>query len=295
MTIPGRADGQPYRISRVIGNNYVLAHDEDGREIILRGLGIGFKKQPGDLVPARNVERIYAMRDPEQSSRLSNLLSDVPPEFLDVSTEIIETAEKQLGRRLSENVYITLTDHICFAVERLRNGIAYPNQLLWEITNFYPGEYALGEQALEIIEQRLGFRLARDEAGFIALHLVNAEIDGRMSDMVRITQLIRTVVEIVESYYQCKLDEQSLDYGRFITHLKFLGQRMTQNQYAPEDDNEFQSMVARRYRVDFQCAQQIREHLKDTLGICLPPEEITFLTVHLHRLGLSMGFTKKED
>lgn len=295
MTIPGRAYGQPYRISRVIGNNYVLAHDEGGREIILRGLGIGFKKQPGDLVPARNVERIYAMRDPEQSSRLSNLLSDVPPEFLDVSTEIIETAEKQLGRRLSENVYITLTDHICFAVERLRNGIAYPNQLLWEITNFYPGEYALGEQALEIIEQRLGFRLARDEAGFIALHLVNAEIDGRMSDMVRITQLIRTVVEIVESYYQCKLDEQSLDYGRFITHLKFLGQRMTQNQYAPEDDNEFQSMVARRYRVDFQCAQQIREHLKDTLGICLPPEEITFLTVHLHRLGLSMGFTKKED
>lgn len=295
MTIPGRTDGQPYRIGRVIGNNYVLAQDEDGHEIILRGLGIGFKKQPGDLVPARNVERIYAMRDPEQSSRLSNLLSDVPPEFLDVSTEIIELAEKQLGRRLSENVYITLTDHICFAVERLRNGISYPNQLLWEITNFYPGEYALGEQALEIIEQRLGFRLARDEAGFIALHLVNAEIDGRMSDMVRITQLIRTVVEIVESYYQCKLDEQSLDYGRFITHLKFLGQRMTQNRYAPEDDNEFQSMVARRYRYDFQCAQQIREHLKETLGICLPPEEITFLTVHLHRLGLSMGFTKKED
>ena len=161
MTIPGRPDGQPYRICRVIGNNYVLAHDDGGREIILRGLGIGFKKHPGDLVPARNVERIYAMRSPEHSSRLSKLLSDVPPEFLDVSTEIIETAEKQLGRRLSENVYITLTDHICFAVERMRNGITYPNQLLWEITNFYPAEYALGEQALDIIERRLGFRLAR--------------------------------------------------------------------------------------------------------------------------------------
>ncbi len=252
MTIPGRPDGQPYRICRVIGNNYVLAHDDGGREIILRGLGIGFKKHPGDLVPARNVERIYAMRSPEHSSRLSKLLSDVPPEFLDVSTEIIETAEKQLGRRLSENVYITLTDHICFArlskllsdvppefldvsteiietaekqlgrrlsenvyitltdhicfaVERMRNGITYPNQLLWEITNFYPAEYALGDQALDIIERRLGFRLARDEAGFIALHLVNAEIDGRMSDMVRITQFIRTIIEIVESYYgQCR-------------------------------------------------------------------------------------------
>lgn len=295
MTIPGRPDGQPYRICRVIGNNYVLAHDDGGREVILRGLGIGFKKHPGDLVPARNVERIYAMRSPEHSSRLSKLLSDVPPEFLDVSTEIIETAEKQLGRRLSENVYITLTDHICFAVERMRNGITYPNQLLWEITNFYPTEYALGDQALDIIERRLGFRLARDEAGFIALHLVNAEIDGRMSDMVRITQFIRTIIEIVESYYDCKLDEQSLDYGRFITHLKFLGQRMTQNRYTPEDDNEFQSMVARRYRSDYECALQIREHLQESFDICLPPEEITFLTVHLHRLGLSMGFTKKEE
>lgn len=43
MTIPGRPDGQPYRICRVIGNNYVLTHDDGGREIILRGLGIGFK------------------------------------------------------------------------------------------------------------------------------------------------------------------------------------------------------------------------------------------------------------
>ena len=53
------------------------------------------------------------------------------------------------GRRLSENIYITLTDHICFAVERLRTGTAYSNQLLWEITNFYPTEFAMGIQALE--------------------------------------------------------------------------------------------------------------------------------------------------
>ena len=35
-----------YRISRVIGNNFVCTVDETGREVILRGLGIGFKKKP---------------------------------------------------------------------------------------------------------------------------------------------------------------------------------------------------------------------------------------------------------
>ena len=35
----------------MISNNFVCALDEGGNEIILRGPGIGFKKQAGDLVP----------------------------------------------------------------------------------------------------------------------------------------------------------------------------------------------------------------------------------------------------
>jgi len=111
-----------YRIHQVISNNFV-AILEEGQEEILRGLGIGFKKQPGDLVPAARVEKVYALRDPEKSSRLMQLLSDVPSEFLDISTAIIELAEKTLGCRLSENIYITLTDHICFAVERCKMAL----------------------------------------------------------------------------------------------------------------------------------------------------------------------------
>lgn len=284
-----------YRISRVIGNNFVCAVGDDGKEIILRGLGIGFKKHAGDLVPAQQVEKIYDLRDPEKSSRLRDLLADVSPDYLDVSTEIIETAEKRIGRRLSDNIYITLTDHICFAVERLRSGVRYPNHLLWEITNFYPAEFGIGRQALDMIEEKLGFRLPEDEAGFIALHIVNAEIDGKMADMVRITELIRKIISVVQEYYGVTLDEQSLDYGRFITHLKFLGQRITQNRYVADDDSEFQNMIVRRYRQAHQCAEKIRAELREAFAIQLPSEEMTFLTIHLHRLALSMGITDQKE
>lgn len=294
MTQQARSGGA-YRISRVIGNNFVCTADDSGKEIILRGLGIGFKKHAGDLVPAQQVEKIYDLRDPEKSSRLRDLLADVPPEFLDVSTEVIETAESRIGRRLSENIYITLTDHICFAVERLRSGVRYPNHLLWEITNFYPAEFAIGKQAIDIIEARLGFRLPEDEAGFIALHIVNAEIDGKMADMVRITELIRKIIGVVQDYYGVTLDEQSLDYGRFITHLKFLGQRITQNRYVADDDSEFQSMIVRRYQQDYQCAEKIRDQLRESFSVQLPSEEMTFLTIHLHRLAISMGITDQKE
>lgn len=183
-----------YRIVRVIGSNFVCSEDSNGQEIILRGLGIGFKKSKGDLLPAARVEKVYALRDPSQSDRLMQLMQDLPSEYLDISTHLIETAERVLGRQLSENVYITLTDHISFAIERLSKGIAYPNQLLWEIRTFYPQEYALGQQALDVVESVLSVRLPDDEAGFIALHIVNAEIDGQMSDMIRITELIREVI-----------------------------------------------------------------------------------------------------
>lgn len=287
--------GGTYRISRVIGNNFVCAADETGCEVILRGLGIGFKKKPGDLVPVQSVEKVYALRDPEQSTRLQQLLADVPPEFLEVSTEIIEMAEQRIGRRLSENVYITLTDHISFAVERLKSGVEYPNHLLWEITNFYPAEFAVGLQAVEIVAARLGYRLPRDEAGFIALHIVNAEIDGKMADMVRITEMIRRIVAEVQAYYGVTLDEQSLDYGRFLTHLKFLGQRITQHRYAPADDVDFTNMIVRRYQHDFHCAERISAALREAFAVQLPPEEMTFLTIHLHRLALSMGAAHQKE
>lgn len=284
-----------YRISRVIGNNFVCTVDDGGKEVILRGLGIGFKKHAGDLIPVHQVEKIYDLRDPEKSSRLRDLLADVPPEFLDVSTEIIETAENCIGRRLSENIYITLTDHICFAVERMRSGVRYPNHLLWEITNFYPAEFAIGKKALGIIESKLGFRLPQDEAGFIALHIVNAEIDGKMADMVLITEVIGKITSVVQDYYGVTLDEQSLDYGRFITHLKFLGQRITQNRYVADNDSEFQSMIVQRYQQDYQCAEKIRAQLRESFSVQLPAEEMTFLTIHLHRLALSMGITDQKE
>ena len=46
-----------------------------------------------------------------------------------------------------------------------------------------------------------------DEAAFIALHIVNAELNTSMSEMYDITRLIEGVVEVVEYFYR--------DLGRF--------------------------------------------------------------------------------
>ena len=49
------------------------------------------------------------------------LIAGIPIEYLQVASEIIEMAEKELDCKLNDVIYISLTDHINMAVYRIRN------------------------------------------------------------------------------------------------------------------------------------------------------------------------------
>jgi beta-glucoside operon transcriptional antiterminator len=277
-----------YKIIRVISNNFVLSKDKDDKEIIIRGLGIGFNKSQGDIVPEDKVEKIYRMDTPKQINHLTDLVESMPLDYITVCTQIIENAQLNLGKRLSQNIYITLTDHICFALERKKTGLEYKNEMLWEIKNFYPAEYAQGELAIALVKDRLRTQLSEDEAGFIALHFVNAELETGMGDMFSITKMIQGIIDIIEDHYKIMLNQDTLDYGRFITHLKFLGQRIFKNQTMHENDSDFtrmiRNMIQEKYPKDFLCAKRIQSHIQGNFGHLLSNEEMFFLMTHLGKL-----------
>ncbi len=91
---------------------------------------------------------------------------------------------------INDNIYISLTDHINFAIEGVQLGVPFQNPFLWEIKKFYYQEYIIGKAAIGMIEKKLGVTLPQDEAAFIALHIVNAELDLDMTEMVSMTKLV---------------------------------------------------------------------------------------------------------
>ncbi len=277
-----------YKIIRVIGNNFVISKDKDDKEIIIRGLGIGFNKSQGDIIPEDKVEKIYRMDTSKQINHLTDLVESMPLDYITVCTQIIENAQLNLGKRLSQNIYITLTDHICFAIERKKTGLEYKNEMLWEIKNFYPAEYEQGKLAIALVNDKLGTLLSEDEAGFIALHIVNAELETGMGDMLSITKMIQGIIDIIEGHYKITLNQDSLDYGRFITHLKFLGQRIFKNQTMQENDSDFtrmiRNLVQEKYPKDFLCAKRIQSYIQGNFGHLLSNEEMFFLMTHLGKL-----------
>lgn len=274
-----------YVIQMVVNNNIVCSADEEGNEVIVRGKGIGFQKKKGMTVEEEAVEKIYRMDSKKDTDKLQELLSEIPPEHFETCSEIIESVENTLKKKLNRRIYITLTDHISFAIERKKQKIEYKNALLWEIKNFYSKEYQLGLEALDIIEKKLKVRLSEDEAGFIALHIVNAQLDTKMDNTMEITKLIAGILSIVRKYYEIELNQDSLDYERFLTHLKFFGQRLYKNKNPRKGDPVFHDMIKERYFTDYHCAEEIRGYIESTFHHEVSSDEMVFLTVHLRRIS----------
>ena len=137
-------------VEKVINNNLVRSRNAKGEEVLVMGCGLGFHKKPGDLIDNALIEKVYVAKTPADSNRLTALLEKIPLERIQLTNEIIRLASLSLGKKLNENIYLTLTDHISFAIDRANNGIFLKNALLWEIRRFYNHEFLIGKEALAI-------------------------------------------------------------------------------------------------------------------------------------------------
>lgn len=271
------------QIAKVLNNNVVVVLDEHRREQVVMGRGLAFQKRVGDSLDETKIEKIFALQSDELVGRLSELLSQIPLEVMTTCDRIIERARERLGR-LQESVYITLTDHCHFAIERQKKGVALRNVLLWDIKRLYPKEFALGQEARALIEKRLGVALAEDEAGFIALHLVTAQLNSEMPEVMHVTRVMQEILQLVKYQLRLEYNEESLSYQRFVTHLKFFAQRMLTRTVVEDDDAELHSAVKGNYAKAWKCAETVAVHLQKSYQRSLTTEEIMFLAIHIERV-----------
>jgi len=272
-------------IEKVINNNIISAYEKSGAEVIVMGRGIGFKKKQGEVVPADQISKIFRIKSRTLAEQFKELLANMPLERVRISDEIISHAKDHLKLKLNQSIYVTLTDHINFAIERVSQGIEPQNALLWEIKRFYPQEFQLGIYALELIQDRLGILLPEDEAGFIALHFVNAEYGTDIRDAVKFPDQMQAIVDIVERELGILLDESSLHYERFMTHIKFLIQRIYRKELLSSEDRELSLMMQRKYPREYQCSVKVAEYIMQATGCRLSEEEIMYLSVHIRRVS----------
>lgn len=269
-------------IAKVLNNNVVVVQDERGREQVVMGRGLAFQKRVGEELDTALIEKVFTLQSNELVRRLGELLSEIPLEVMTTCDLIIGLAA-QLGK-LQDSLYITLTDHCYFAIERQKKGLTIKNVLLWDIKRLYPKEFELGQEARTIIAKRLDVELAEDEAGFIALHLVTAQLNSEMSEVMQVTRVMQEILQLVKYQLQLEYDEESLSYQRLVTHLKFFAQRMLTRTVVEDDDASLHTAVKDNYAKAWKCAEKIAQHLQKSYQRDLTTEEIMFLAIHIERV-----------
>ena len=277
------------RVKKVINNNILCVVDDKGSEMIVTGRGLGFKRKTGERIDPALVEKTYHVEGKAEQRKLRELVEQIPIEHLKLTQDLIEQIRSQITAPLNESLLITLADHISFAIKRKQEGVEFTNPLEGAVMSYYPTEYHLGQQCLRVIQREIQVELSPSEAAFIALHIVNAELNTSMSVMYDITRLIQGALEVVEYYYQRKFDRESLDFNRFIVHLRFFAQRLFQAApgCAEEYDNEFQEMIRRSCAPHYKCAQHIAEYIRNAYQKEVSDAELIYLTIHLKRINLA--------
>ena len=270
-------------IKQIFNNNVILAKDSSKNEIVAMGCGIAFRKKVGDAININMIEKTFVLKQKETSEKFKLLLEDIPAEHVSLCYDIIEYAKNILNVDLNDYIYVTLTDHISYALKLNKDGIYRSNVLLWEIKKFYPKEYKIGLKALELIEDETHQRLPEDEAGSIALHLVNAQINKALNtreDASKLTEMVQDILNIVKYTYNIPLDENSLNYERFITHLRFFFKRLNKKEVVESEDDFLLEQVKSKYRQAYECMLSIEKYL----GIELTDSEKLYLTLHIQRV-----------
>lgn len=271
-------------IEKVINNNVVTAVDDTNQEVVLMGKGIGFQAKTGMPIDKDCIEKKFVLSDKDEIGKFEEVVSAIPIEHLDVCIEIINYAMSVLGKGISSSIYISLTDHLNFALERYKKGIIFDNPLAQEVKSFYRNEYLVGEYAIAIIEKKLSVKLPVDEAASIAMHFVNAEYNTAMSDTMHITTLIKELIEFLENELSVQMDDADVKFARFIAHLKFLAFRVINEAQIAEQDEEYNNMVIRLYPKSFSVAEKIASYVKEKYNYDMKVDELVNMAIHIRRI-----------
>ena len=273
-------------IKKVFNHNVVLTEDLHDTEMVVMGKGIGFQKKRGDQIEANKIEKTFITPSTNFANKLSELMDEIPYEIMVVSKDVIEMATSVLRTEFNDSLILSLADHIYFTIKRSKNGLPLRNALAWEVKKFYKEEYQAASKALDLIEERTGDRMPDDEAASIALHLFNArQDDPNMEVTMMMTNIVNEVTTIVKYHFGFQFDEDSMNYSRFITHLRYFAYRMLRNEWNKDNNEALFNQVKMQYPEAYECTKKVQEYLSSQHQMEMSKDEMTYFMIHIHRVS----------
>lgn len=266
------------KLLKKINNNYALALDSKGTQIIVEGRGIGFRKMPEELTNLSVISRTYYGTREEDIS----LIQSIDDEVMELASKISALANERIGEKLNPNLTFILADHIQFSIERCQKGMNVRMPIYYDINLLYPEEVEIAEYAMWLIHRKLKVDLPESELTGIALNIINSEINtGTVNEDKE--ELIETITEFIETTFQIRIGRNKFSYTRFVSHMEYLLRRAKMNREVSEENRKMYRAVKAEFLDLNRCVNGIESILKKN-GYYLNDEEKLYLIMHVNRL-----------
>lgn len=268
------------RVIKNINNNVSVCLDSTNTEVVVFGKGVGFTKPPYEIELSK-IERTYYDVD----ETYLRMIKDLSPQIIEIATQIVDVARMKPENSVNSNTVFTLADHLQFAVKRTQEHMNVKLPLLHDIEYLFQIEMEIGKRAVQLIKERLNVLLPPEEAGYVALHLINAQkmSQGRACQNMD-EKMIEVITAMIEADFELTIDRRNFNYSRFVSHMHYLLKRGKINEQINSENKQLYQTIQATYPKVRDCSIKICKYLERELNCQLSEEECLYLMLHINRL-----------
>ncbi|MDO5026470.1 MAG: PRD domain-containing protein [Tissierellia bacterium] len=266
------------KVRKVLNNNALLTVDTDSQEeIIYIGNGVGFGQYINKEFTPRPKDKAYRQ---DAKVDLISAVSKNDPIYLEIGSLILEEARKEFGE-IDQKILLSLSDHIAFAVHRMKNNMTISNPFYHDIVLLFEREYRVAQRVKDIIYDKINIDMCEEELGYITLHIHSARGDDKVSDGMLFAVIINESIREIEGAMGLKVDVTSLAYSRLLTHLKYLIARINKEEKITLNMDEF---TKKQFPKAYETSEKVIKKMGRILNKKISQIEIGYLALHIQRV-----------
>ena len=268
------------RAIKKINNNVAICMDSNNKELIAFGKGIGFLAMPYEILDLSLISMTFYQID----STFYNLIKEIPENVFEVAALIVHKTQITLKCNLNPNLVVGLSDHINFAIIRMKKYKKMKMLFSYDVEQLYPKETELGRYAVKLIQERLYVKLPDSEITNIAMHFVNAEEEKEPEEGPDTEALILEIADKIEKELSITIDRNEFNYNRFAMHLRYYLKRIKdKTQFIDDNVLIVQAMKEKNPKV-YECAYMVGNFIDEKLESKSTEDEILYLMMHIYRI-----------
>ena len=272
-------------VIKALNNNMVLIK-EQGVEKILLAKGIGFNKKFGDILEDNlEVDKVFSIEDKKNQENLKEVYNRVDGEFVAICEEALAEISEEIGEELNETIHIGLIDHLAIAMKRLKNKEQINNPFIVEIETLYSVEFEMAKKIVNKLQDKYEIDFPEGEIGFITLHIHSARNGKMLSNSIKYSYLSNKIIIYIEEKFNSKIDKRSLDYARFLSHVRFTIERVLTDTVLKNDLTE---IIKKSYPISYEIAEGASKIIEETLDKKVCDDEVAYIAMHVERFRVAL-------